>query len=176
MTFTDYIRSGWNVVQLKSESIKDLAADEGAVGPSIGILAIGGVCAGIGSLNFAAMFFLPVILIIGAFVFLAITHFAATTFFGGKGKLMSLAVPVFCASLIVWVTIVPVIGPTLLCFLAGLWMLVVTVVATENVYEGIDRGKAIASVAIPFVLFLIVGMMVLIMGVGILAATGILAR
>jgi len=176
MTFTDYIKRGWDVVQLKTDAVKELAVDEGGIGPAIGILAIGGVCAGIGSLNFMMMFIFPIMRIIGAFIFVAITHFAATTFFGGKGKLMGLAVPVFCASLITWVSIIPIIGPTFLGFLAGLWMLVVTVVCVENVYEGIDRGKAIASVAIPFVLFLIIGLMLVVMGVGILAATGVLAN
>ena len=76
----------------------------------------------------------------------------------------------FCASLITWVAIVPILGPTFLSGLAGLWMLVVMVVAVEIVY-GIDRGKAIAVVAIPVVLFLIVGMMMVVMGVGLMAAT-----
>ena len=172
MSFTDYIKRGWEVVQLKADVIKELAADEKGIGPAIGILAIGGVCAGIGSLNFMAMFILPFVRVIGAFIFLAITHFSATTFFGGKGKLTSLAVPVFCGSLITWVSIVPIIGPTFLGFLAGLWMLVIMVVSVELSYEGIDRGKAIASVAIPFVLFIIIGMMFVLMGVGLAAALG----
>jgi hypothetical protein len=176
MTFTDYIKRGWDVVQLKTDAIKELAADEGAIGPAIGILAIGGVCAGIGSLNFLAVFFLPFVRVIGAFVFLAIAHFAATTFFGGKGRLMSLAIPVFCGSLVTWVAIIPLIGPWFLSFLAGLWMLVIMVLSIENTYEGIDRGKAIASVAVPFVLFLIIAMLFVVMGVGLLAATGVLAR
>lgn len=174
MSFVDYIKKGWEVAQLKTETIRELAADEGAIGPAIGILAIGGVCAGIGSINVVGLFVLPFVRVIGAFIFVAVAHFAATTFFGGKGRLTAFAIPVFCASLITWVAIVPLIGPTFLGFLAGLWMLVVMVVTLENVYEGVDRGKAIASVAIPLVIFLIVGMMLVVMGVGILAATGAL--
>ena len=114
---------------------------------------------------------LPFLRVIGGFIFVAITHFLATTFFEGKGRLTSLAVPLFCASLITWVAIVPLLGPTLLAGLAGLWMLVVMVVSVEVVY-GIDRGKAIAVVAIPVVLFLIIGMLMVVMGVGLMAATG----
>ncbi len=171
MTFVDYIKLGWDAAQLKTDSIRRLADDSEAIGPAIGILAIGGVCAGIGSFSPIGFFVLPLLRIIGAFLFAAITHFLATTFFDGKGKLTSLVVPLFCASLITWVAIVPILGPTFLAALAGLWMLVVMVVSVEIVY-GIDRAKAIAVVAIPVVLFLIIGMMMVVMGVGLMAATG----
>jgi hypothetical protein len=174
MSFVDYIKRGWDVVQLKVEAVKELAADEKAIGPAIGILAIGGICAGIGSLNPIGLFVFPFVRVIGGFIFVALVHFVATTFFGGEGKLMSLAAPVFCASLVTWVTIIPIIGPTFLAFLAGLWLLVVSVVCVENIY-GLDRGKAIGVVAIPVVLFLIIGMLLVVMGVGLMAATGAFA-
>jgi hypothetical protein len=173
MTFVDYIKQGWEAAQLKTDSIRQLADDGEAIGPAIGILAIGGVCAGIGSFNVVGFFILPFVRIIGGFILVAIAHFLATTFFDGKGKLTSLALPLFCASLITWVAIVPILGPTFLAGLAGLWMLVVAVVSVEVVY-GIDRGKAIAVVAIPVVLVLVIGMMMVLMGVGLMAATGAL--
>jgi hypothetical protein len=171
MSFVDYIKKGWEVIQLKVEAIKELAADEKGIGPAIGILAIGGVCAGIGSLNPIGLILFPIFRVIGGFIFIAITHFCATTFFGGEGKLTAFAVPVFAASLITWVSIIPLIGPTFLAFLAGLWLLVVSVLCVENVY-GLDRGKAIGAVAIPVVLFFIIAMMFVVMGVGLMAATG----
>jgi len=171
VTFADYIKRGWDAAQLKTDSIRQLADDTEAIGPAIGILAIGGVCAGIGSFSPIGFFVLPFMRVIGAFIFVAITHFLATTFFEGKGKLTSLAVPLFCASLITWVAIVPLLGPTFLAGLAGLWMLVVMVVSVEVVY-GIDRGKAIAVVAIPVVVFLVIAMLMVVMGVGLMAATG----
>ena len=171
MTFVDYIKRGWDAAQLKTDSIRQLADDSEAIGPAIGILAIGGLCAGIGSFNPIGFFVLPFLRVIGGFIFVAITHFLATTFFEGKGRLTSLAVPLFCASLITWVAIVPLLGPTLLAGLAGLWMLVVMVVSVEVVY-GIDRGKAIAVVAIPVVVFLVIAMLMVVMGVGLMAATG----
>jgi len=158
MTFADYIKQGWDVAQFKTDTIRQLADDNDAIGPAIGILAIGGVCAGIGSFSPVGFFGLPFMFIIGGFILVAITHFLATTFFDGKGKLTSLAVPLFCASLITWVAIIPVLGPTFLVGLAGLWMLVVAVVTVEIVY-GIDRGKAIAVVAIPVVPFLVIRML-----------------
>lgn len=171
MSFVDYIKKGWEVAQLKTDVVKELAADESGIGPAIGILAIGGLCSGIGSLSPIGLIASPIFQVIGGFIIVAIMHFVATTFFGGKGKLTGLAVPLFCASLITWVAIIPIIGPTFLAFLAGLWMLAVSVICVENVY-GLDRGKAIAVVAIPVVLSLIIGMMLVVMGVGLMAATG----
>ncbi len=171
MSFVDYIKKGWEAAQLKTDVVKELAADEGGIGPAIGILAISGLCAGIGSLNPMGLLAFPFVRVIGGFIAVAIMHFVATTFFGGKGKLTSLAVPVFCASIITWVSVVPIIGPTFLAFLAGLWMLAVMVICVENVY-GIERAKAIGVVAIPVVLFFIIAMTLVVMGVGLLAATG----
>ncbi|MFH1865597.1 MAG: YIP1 family protein [Candidatus Eisenbacteria bacterium] len=171
MSFVDYIKKGWEAAQLKTDTIKELAADEKGIGPAIGILAISGLAAGIGLFNPASALGFPFVWVIGGFILVAVMHFVATTFFGGKGKLTSLAVPAFCASLITCVGIVPFIGPLFLIHLAFLWLLVVMVISVENVY-GIDRGKAIGVVAIPVVLFFIVGMMLVAMGVGLMAATG----
>ena len=43
MTFVDYIKRGWDAAQLKTDSIRQLADDSEAIGPAIGILAIGGL-------------------------------------------------------------------------------------------------------------------------------------
>ena len=79
---------------------------------------------------------------------------------------------IFCSTVISWATIVPFIGPFLVGPLTGLWLLVVMVLSTEVVY-GVERGKAIAAVAIPLVVFLIVfGFLALVAGVGFMAITG----
>jgi hypothetical protein len=172
MSFTDYIKGGWEVAKLNAEMIQKLAADREAIGPAIGILAIGGVAAGIGSFSLAGMFLLPIVRIIGAFVFVAIIHFVATAFFDGKGQFTSLAIPVFCASVIGWITIIPFVGPFILGPLTGLWLLVVMVICVEHVY-GIERPKAIAVVAIPFVVFLVIGAFFLLLtGLSVLALSG----
>lgn len=170
MSFTDYIKQGWAAAQLKADAIRQLSEDESAIGPAIGILAIGGVCAGIGLLNPAMMLALPFVRVIGGFIFVAILHFVATAFFQGQGKLTALAIPAFCASVIGWAAVVPLIGPMLLAWLAGLWMLVVLVISVEVVY-GLDRGKAIATVAIPFAAFLLLGLFLMLAGIGLVAAT-----
>jgi hypothetical protein len=170
MSFVDYIKRGWEVVQLKAGAVKDLSADDHAIGPAIGIVAIGGVCAGIGSFSFAGVVVMPFVFVISGFIFVAVMHFVATTFFGGEGKLLSLMVPVFCGALVTWVGVVPLLGPLFL-ILAFLWLLVVMVVCVENVY-GIDRGKAIGVVAIPVVLFFIVFIIIVAMGLTLAALAG----
>jgi hypothetical protein len=172
MSFGDYIKSGWEVAKLRSEAVTQLAADRDAIGPAIGILAIGGAAAGIGALNLGAIFLLPIARVIGAFVFTAVVHFCATALFDGKGQFTAFAIPVFCASVIGWITFIPFVGPFILAPLTGLWMLVVMVVSAETVY-GVDRGRAIASVAIPLVIFLVIGVLfALLAGVGLLALSG----
>lgn len=173
MSFVDYAKRGWEVAQLKTEAIKTLAADEKGIGPAIGILAIGGLCAGIGSFTPGLFFGLPFLYVIGGFIVVAIMHFVATTFFGGEGKLMALAVPAFCGSLVTFVAIIPFIGPLFLVHLAFLWLLVVLVICVENVY-GIDRAKAVVVVAVPAVLTFIVALTLGAVLVAILAATGAL--
>jgi hypothetical protein len=156
MGFMDYLKKGWEVVQLKVDAIDQLAADQKAFGPAIGILAIGGVCGAIGTFNLPGVVMYPVMRIIAYFVFIGIIHFAATSFFGGKGDFKATFTPPAIASFVSWVAIVPFVG-TFIAGLAGLWMLAVTVVTVERVY-GLDRGKAITAVAIPVVLGIVLAM------------------
>ena len=154
MSFGDYVKKGWEVVQLKKEAIKELAADEKAFGPAIGIIALSGVAMALGMLNWPGIVFFPIMRLVGAFVFVAIIHFAATAFFGGKGQFKEVFSPLGCAVLISWIGVIPFLG-TVLGVLAGLWLLVVAVVVVEEAHQ-IERPKAIAVVAIPVVLFLII--------------------
>ncbi len=155
MSFGDYLKKGWEAVQLKGEAIDLLAQDEEAMGPAIGILAIGGVAAAIGVLQPLGIIYMPILRLIGAFIFVGIMHFCATTFFGGTGGFKAVFTPLACASLISWIGVIPLVGPVL-AVLAGLWLLVVAVVSVERAHA-IDRGKAIVVVAIPLIIGLIIG-------------------
>jgi len=154
MSFADYVKKGWEVVQLKTDAIRQLADDEAAFGPALGIIAIGGVCLAIGTFNWPGIVYLPIVRLIGAFIVVAIMHFCATAFFGGQGKFKQLFTPLGCATLVTWVSIIPVLGWPL-AILSGLWLLVVSVVIVEQVHQ-IERAKAIAVVAIPVVIGLII--------------------
>jgi len=154
MSFGDYVKKGWEVIQLKGEAIDLLAQDEDAMGPALGILAIGGVAAAIGALSLPGIILMPILRLIGAFIFVGIMHFCATTFFGGTGGFKGVFIPLCCATLISWIGIIPIIGPVL-AMLAGIWLLVVSVVIVERVHA-MDRGKAIVVVAIPLLIGIVI--------------------
>jgi len=156
MGFMDYLKKGWEVVQLKTDAIDQLAADEKAFGPAIGILAIGGVCGALGIFNLPGIVMFPVMRVIGFFIFIGIIHFVSTSMLGGKGDFKAVFIPPAVGSFISWVGIVPFLG-VFLAGLAGIWMLVVTVLTVERVY-GLERGKAIIAVAVPAVLGIIIAM------------------
>jgi hypothetical protein len=155
MSFGDYLKKGWEVVKLNGQAIQELADDEKAFGPAIGIVAISGVCWAIGTLQPLGIIYGPILRLIGFFLFTGIVHFMATTFLGGTGEFKSFFSAIGCATLITWISIIPLLGIPL-GILAGLWLLVPSVLAVEKLY-GIDRGKSIIAVATPIVIFLILG-------------------
>lgn len=164
MSFVDYLKKAWEIIKLNKEVIAEMAADEKALGPAIGVVAISGVCLAIGTWNAPGIIILPIVRLIGFFIFFGIAHFVATTFLGGKGDFKRLMPPVGFAAMVTWVSVLPI--PPIAMFLAvlaGLWVLVPSTLAVEHVY-GLDRGKAIIALAVPLVLGVIV--------VGIFAAIG----
>ncbi len=153
MAFGDYIKKGWEVVKLNGEAIQELADDEKAFGQAVGIVAISGVCWAIGALQPPGIIYLPILGLLGFFLFTGVAHLVATTLLGGQGEYRRYFSTVGCATLVTWVAVIPILGIPL-GVLAGLWVLVPAVLAAERVY-GIDRGKAIIAVAAPLVLFIV---------------------
>jgi hypothetical protein len=162
MSFTDYLKKGWEVAKLKAEAIDALAADEKALGPAVGVVAISGACWAIGALQPLGIIYGPILRLVGFFLFAGIVHFVANTFLGGKGDFRRFFSPVGCSVLITWVSIIPVLGIAL-GILAGLWILVPAVLTAERAY-GIDRGKAVIAVLTPIVLFLIIASVFAVIG------------
>jgi len=171
MKFGDYLKRGVEIAQLKKDAIQLVAGDKEALGPALGILAIGGVCAAIGALSLWGIIVMPIVRVIGMFIVVAIMHFVATSFMGAKGgQFSALFAPLSCATIITWIGIIPFVGPVL-AFIAGLWLLVVGVIVVETVYQ-IDRTKAIIVVAVPVVLGIIISIIAFFMGLSALALMG----
>jgi len=162
MSFGDYLKKGWEVVKLNGEAIRELAEDEKAFGPAVGIVAISGVCWAIGALQPLGIIYGPILRLIGFFLFTGIVHFVATTFLGGSGEFRWFFAPIGCATLITWISIIPLLGVPL-GVLAGLWVLVPSVLTLEKLY-GLDRGKAIIAVITPIVIFLILAAIFAVIG------------
>jgi hypothetical protein len=171
MSFGDYLKRGWEVVRLKTEAIDALAQDEKAFGPAVGVVALSGLCWAIGTLQPWGIILWPIARVIGFFIFIGIIHLAATAIFGGKGEFRALFNPIGCAVLVTWVAIIPILGIPL-GVLAGLWLLVPSVLTVERLY-GIDRTKAIISVLIPVILAIIVWSLI---GIGALLGGLLLSR
>lgn len=170
MSFTDYLKKAWEVIKLNTNVIGELAADEKAMGPAIGIVAISGVCWAIGALQPVGIIYGPIVRLIGFFIFSGIVHFAATTFLGGKGEFKSFMTPVGFAIMATWISIIPLLGIALGA-LAGLWVLVPAVLTAERVY-GIDRGKAVIAVLTPIVIFMVLGSILALVGLSMWALLG----
>lgn len=167
MSFGDYLKRGWEVIKLNAEAIQELADDEKAFGPAVGIVAISGVCWAIGALQPLGIIYGPILRLVGFFLFTGIVHFVATTFLGGSGEFRSFFSPIGCATLITWISVIPLLGVPL-GFLAGLWLLVPSVLAVEKLY-GLDRGRAIIAVITPIVIFLILAAIFAVIGFSIWA-------
>jgi hypothetical protein len=170
MSFVDYLKKAWEIIKLDKEVIAEMATDEKAVGPAIGVVAISGVCWAIGALQPLGIIYGPVVRLIGFFIFTGIVHFVANTFLGGKGDFKSFMTPVGLAIMLTWVSIVPILG-LVLGTLAGLWVLVPAVLTAEHVYE-IDRGKAIIAVVAPIIVFMILGGIFMMVGLSLWAILG----
>jgi len=171
MSFGDYLKKGWEVVKLNTQAIQELAEDEKALGPAIGIIAISGACWAIGAFQFLGIIYMPILRVIGFFIFTGIVHLVAGILFGGKGEFKQFFQPIGCAAFITWIAIIPIAGPFFFGWLAGLWLLVPSVLAVEKIY-GLDRGKAVISVLAPVILAFIVFGILAVVGLSMLAILG----
>ncbi len=160
-TFVDYVQDALKIIQLKTEQIDKTAKDEGAFVMGLVIIALAGVASAIGTFNFPGLIFNPVLSIVGAFLVTGLLHLLATLLFKGEGDFLEFFRPVSLTYILYWVMVIPFLGWAL-SPLAGIWGLVVSVLIVERVY-GLDRAKAIATVAIVIgafmMLFIIFGSM-----------------
>ncbi len=156
-SFVEYVKQAIDIIQLKADAIDRARGDEEAFTMGLMIIALGGLGAAIGSLNPFGVVLYPVFLLVGAFVGAAILHLLATVAFGGEGEFMEFFRPFSLAYILTWVNVVWVLN-VVLSPLAGLWICVVAVVCVERNY-GLDRTRAIATVAIPLLVMLVLSMM-----------------
>lgn len=156
-SFVDYVKQAIDIIQLKADAIDRARADEEAFTMGLVIIALGGLGLAIGSFNPLGVIFYPIILLVGAFVGAAILHLLATVAFRGEGEFMEFFRPFSLSYILTWVNVVWVLN-VVLSPLAGLWICVVAVVCVERNY-GLDRTRAIATVAIPLVVLLVLSMM-----------------
>jgi len=152
MGFGDYVKRGIEIVKLDSSAVMHASRDANAFSMGLLVLLIAGIASAIGQLNLFGIIINPIGTIIGAFVWVGILHIFALLF-GGRASYSELFRPLALAMVLNWITVIPLLG-VFLGFLAGVWQIVVSVVAVENVYR-LSRGKAIAVVLIPLAMLFI---------------------
>jgi len=157
--FVEYVKQAFDIIQLKEEAIDRARGDEEAFTMGLIVIALGGIGAAVGSMNPFGIVLFPVFYLVVAFIGAAILHLIATMVFGGEGEFVSFFRPFGLAYILAWVNVVWVLN-VVLAPLAGLWMCVVWVICIEREY-GLNRGKAIATVAIPVAIFFFLGVLLL---------------
>lgn len=155
--FVEHLKRALEVVQLNGEEIDRVTADEEAFTMGLLIIGLSGVAAAIGSMAPFGVVILPVFCLIGAFIGSGILHLIATVAFKGEGEFLDFFRPFSFAYILTWVSVIWVLNFALTP-LAWVWMCVVWVVCVERVY-GLDRPKAIATVAIPVVVLTVLFIM-----------------
>lgn len=158
-SFVEYVKQALDIIQLKAEAIDRARGDEEAFTMGLIVITLGGIGAAVGLINPFGVVVFPVVYLVGAFIGAAILHLIATMVFGGEGEFVSFFRPFALTYVLAWVNVIWVLN-WVLSPIAGLWMCVVWVVCIEREY-GLDRGKAIATVAIPVAILFFLGMLFL---------------
>ncbi len=153
MEFLEYLKKGWEVVRLDQGAIGELSSDRNAIGPAITFLAIGGVCGAIGIGYLPGIVLFPIARVIAYFLFIGLIHFLASTLYDARGDFTELFIPPAIASFLTWITIFGFMSYAL-AVLAGLWLMVVTVLTAERVY-GLPRRNAALAVGGSALVFLV---------------------
>jgi len=148
-SLVEYVKQALEIVQLKTDAIDRARQDDEAFTMGLVIIALGGIGAAIGAIFPFGLIMFPVMYVVFAFIFAAIIHLLATMVFGGEGEFLGFFRPYGLAYILTWVNVIPILN-LVLGWVAGIWMLVVAVLCVERAY-GLDRPKAIATVAIPVV-------------------------
>lgn len=141
------VTAGFDMLRFEPSAIRRVVATPAAMPNAIIVLAVVGLCWGIGSFGPFGVFVGPPVLLLGAFLEVGIIHIVAKLV-GGRGDYATL--------LRVWgllhvagvVAVVPLAGGFLLG-LASLWFLVALVPILE-ISHGLSRDRAILTVAILF--------------------------
>lgn len=157
------------VLRLDSAVFTEIADDEDAIGPAIGIAALASAIAGItGQGNFVGRIVGGAIgAVIGLFIWTAII-FAMSKAFGGNASYGQLVRPLGYSSAPYALAIVPVLGAVI----GAIWSLIIQIRAVREVNQ-VGDGTAIAIVLIPFGILFVLGIILAVVaGLALLSLVG----
>ena len=171
-SFGDYVKLAMEIVQLKGKSMDAVSKDKNAFKMAMLFIAIGGVASAIGSFNPIGIILNPILAIVASFVGVGILHLIAKLF-GGKAKYQELYSVIGLASILQWISIIPLLGMAL-GGIAGLWMMVVNVIAVKNMHK-LSIGKAVIVVLIPVIIAVIIAFLVALVVVAFFYNSGLMS-
>ena len=157
------------VLKLEPAVFTEIAEDERAIGPAIGIAALASAIASLtGSGGIVGRVLGGAIgAVIGLFIWTAIV-FLMSKAFGGKATYGQLVRPLGYSSAPYALAIVPVLG----ALVGAIWSLVIQIRAVREVNE-VGDGTAIAIVLIPFGILFVLGIiLVVVAGIALLGLLG----
>ena len=157
------------VLRLDDTVFTEIANDEGAIGPAIGVASLASAIAAItGQGNFVGRVVGGAIgAVIGLFIWTAII-FAMSKAFGGKAGYGQLVRPLGFTAAPYALAIIPVLG----ALVGAIWSLVLQVRAVREVNE-VGDGTAIAIVLIPFGILFVLGIILAVVaGLALMSLVG----
>ena len=157
------------VLRLDSAVFPEIADDESALGPAVGIAALASVIASItGQGGFIGRIVAGAVgAVIGLFIWTGII-FLMSKAFGGKATYGQLVRPLGFSSAPYALAIVPVLG----ALVGAIWGLIIQIRAVREVNE-VGDGTAIAIVLIPFaILFVLAIILAIVAGLAFLSLVG----
>ena len=157
------------VLKLDSTVFREIADDESALGPAVGVAALASAISAItGQGNFVGRVIAGAIgAAIGLFIWTAII-FAMSKAFGGNATYGQLVRPLGFSSAPYALAIIPVLG----ALVGAIWSLIIQIRAVREVNQ-VGDGTAIAIVLIPFgILFVLGVILVVVAGIALLGLLG----
>ena len=154
------------VLKLDSAVFKEIAEDESATGPAVGVsalaAAIGGISGDAGVVN--GIIVGAISGVVGLFIWTGLV-FVAGKLFGGKAPYINLVRPIGYASAPFALSIIPFLG------IIGLaYSLVIQIRAVREVNE-VGDGSAVATVLLPFgIIFIIAVLLAIAIGFALMSA------
>lgn len=157
------------MLRLDNTVFTEIANDESAIGPAIGVAAVASAIAGItGEGNLAGRVIGGAIgAVIGLFIWTAIIY-GMSKAFGGKAEYGQLVRPLGFSSAPYALAIIPVLG----AIVGAVWSLILQIRAVREVNE-VGDGTAIAIVLIPFAILFVLGIILAVVaGLALLSLMG----
>ena len=149
------IRSAFDILRFRAAAVDEASNDEGAFLAAATIAALAGIAAaaGFGS-SLAGHLGYSVVYLAGSFLFAGVIHLGAVVVLNAKRDFLAFYRPFGHTYLALWIIGIPVIQ-VFFGWAVWLWQLASVVFIAERVY-GLDRGRAVALIAVPAVAGLVV--------------------